>query len=123
MERPVSTNPNDFNMTVFARNQFEATHAWPDCPIKEVAFLRDEHRHVFHIESHKIVDHADRDTEFIVLKHRIGEFLEKTYPDHKLGATSCEMLAIQLIGHFGLSMCIVSEDGENGAVVTPKEVE
>ena len=116
-------NFGDFNMEVFARNQFEATHSWPECPIEEVAYLRDEHRHVFHIESHKVVDHDDRDTEFIVLKHRVQEQLEEWYPEHKMGSTSCEMLAIRLIGKFGLSRCMVAEDNENGAWVSPKNKE
>lgn len=114
-------NYGDFDMEVFAHNEWEATHAWADCPIEEVAYLRNEHRHVFHIDSFKIVDHDDRDQEFIVLKHRVGEWLDEEYPDKKMGSTSCEMLAIRLIGAFGLSRCMVSEDGENGVWVKPKE--
>jgi len=114
---------SQYDMEVFARNQWEATHAWPECPIEEVAFLRDEHRHVFHIESHKVVTHDNRDTEFIVLKHRIAEALEEWYPDHRMGSTSCEMLGIRLIGAFGLSKVMVAEDGENGAWVAPKKEE
>lgn len=108
---------SEFSISVFARTQFEATHSWPECPIEEVAYLRDEHRHVFHIEAHKQVTHDDRDTEFIVLKHRMEELLEEMFPDHKMGSTSCEMLAIRLIGTLGLSKCMVSEDNENGATV------
>lgn len=117
MDKPNFAN---YDMEVFAHNEFEAVHAWPDCPIEEVNYLRDRHRHVFHIDSYKTVNHDDRDTEFIVLKHRVQEQLEEWYPDRELGSTSCEMLAIRLIGAFGLSKCMVSEDGENGAVVTPK---
>lgn len=108
---------SNLSISVFARNQFEATHNWPDCNVDEVAYLRNEHRHVFHIESHKVVDHDNRDTEFIVLKHRVQELLEEWYPDHKLGSTSCEMLATRLVGALGLSKCMVSEDNENGAWV------
>lgn len=115
-------NYSDFDMEVFAHNEFEALHAWNDCPIEEVAYLRNDHRHVFHIDSYKIVDHDDREQEFIILKHRVAEWLEEEYPDHHLGSTSCEMLAIRLIGAFGLSRCVVSEDGENGADVRPKGV-
>jgi len=106
---------------VYAHNEFEATHRWPDCDIEEVSYLKNEHRHIFKINSYKVVDHNNRDIEFIVLKHRVNDWLEKTYPSHKLGHVSCEMLAIQLIKEFGLSMCEVSEDGENGAVVYSKE--
>jgi len=34
---------------------------------------------------------------------------------------SCEMIARELIEHFNLSRCEVSEDGENGAIVTRTE--
>ncbi len=102
---------------IYATVSFEATHYWADCPIEEVAYLRNEHRHIFEITAYKEVTHADRDVEFIVLGHRIKEFLAKEYPDHKFGGKSCEMIAEQLIRAFDLSACEVSEDGENGAVV------
>lgn len=103
--------------TVFASLTFEATHNWPQCNIKEVEYLKHEHRHVFHITAYVEVSHDDRDVEFIVLKHRIKDYLEEFYPENKLGATSCEMLASELVEAFNLVKCIVSEDGENGAVV------
>ena len=103
---------------VFAKNQFEATHSWPDCNISEVNYLENEHRHIFHITSFKKVTHDNRDTEFIELKHRIQEYLESNFPFKQLGSMSCEMLAQELIEEFKLSRCIVSEDNENGAEVT-----
>lgn len=103
---------------VFATVHFEATHNWPGCDIEEVAYLKHEHRHIFHITAYKQVDHDDRDIEFIVLKHRIQEYLQEKYPDAKLGSTSCEMLANELVWHFHLDKCIVSEDGENGVEIS-----
>lgn len=102
---------------VYCTVQFEATHNWPECPFDEVDYLRVEHRHVFWIRAYKEVLHNDRDVEFIILKHRIEEYLAKQYPDNKLGSTSCEMLAEELIKEFDLLCCDVSEDNENGAVV------
>lgn len=104
---------------VFAKVLFEATHNWPNCNIEEVAYLANEHRHIFHITAYVEVNHEDRDVEFIVLKHQIQNFLQERYPDAKLGSTSCETLATILITYFSLSKCIVSEDGENGVEVTP----
>lgn len=110
---------------VFCRLQFEGLHHWPDCDIEEVSYLADLHRHVFHIEARKAVSHDNRDTEFIVLKHKIEKYLNKKYPStlkfgtkRVLGATSCEQLAKDLLNEFDLSVCIVSEDNENGAIVT-----
>jgi hypothetical protein len=105
--------------TVFCTLQVEGTHNWKDCPIEEVAYLRDPHRHMFHIKAYKNVSHDDRDTEFIVMKHKIQSYLTGKYFDpqtwlHQFGGMSCEMIARELIGEFDLAGCEVSEDGENG---------
>lgn len=104
--------------TVFAKVLFEATHNWPGCDINEVSYLKNEHRHVFHITAYAKIDHDDREIEFIVLKHRIEEWLLNRYPKRQLGSKSCEMLALEIMAAFGLSKCIVSEDGENGVEIT-----
>jgi hypothetical protein len=103
---------------VFCTLQFIATHSWPDCPFETESYLRDTHRHVFHIKAFKQVTHNDRDVEFIGLKNQIIYYLLDKYPTGEFGAKSCEMLAIELISEFNLSRCSVDEDGENGAVVT-----
>lgn len=108
----------DIITEVFCTLQFEATHNWPGCPFEEVKYLRDPHRHVFHIKAYKLVTHSDRDVEFIMLKHMIQNYLNDQYPSHEFGAKSCEMLAHDLIERFELSRCEVSEDNENGAIVT-----
>lgn len=102
---------------VFAKLLFEATHNWPNCNIEEVAYLKHEHRHIFHITAYVEVMHEDRDVEFIVLKHEIEAFLQEKYPDRKLGSTSCETLANILLIQFNLTKCVVSEDGENGVEI------
>ena len=108
---------------VFCSLQVEGIHNWPDCPIDEVAYLRDPHRHLFHIKAYKEVTHSDRDVEFIWLKHQIQHFIDRTYYSVKynccvFGAKSCEMIAEELISKFDLQKCEVNEDGENGAIVT-----
>lgn len=123
---------------VFCTLQIEGIHHWPSCPFEEVAYLRDPHRHMFHIKAYKNVSHHDRDTEFLMLKHRIEAYLLTEYGqeikhdtgwytgwaicDNKrvceFGAMSCEMIAKELINEFDLSRCEVSEDGENGAILT-----
>lgn len=108
---------------VYCTLQVEGTHFWPDCPLEEVAYLRQEHRHLFHIKAHKYVSHNDRDVEFIVLKHEVALYIENNFWDegmriHRFGPMSCEMIAQELITFLHLSRCEVSEDGENGAIVT-----
>lgn len=120
---------------VYCTLHIEGTHNWPGCPFDEVAYLRDPHRHMFHIKAYKPVSHSDRDVEFIMLKHQINKHLIGKYWSSweeseiaagtglcEFGAMSCEMIAEELIGEFDLSKCEVSEDGENGAVVTVIEL-
>jgi len=108
---------------VFCTLQVEGIHNWPGCPFDEVAYLRDPHRHMFFIKAHLAVNHDDRDTEFIMLKHKIQEYFNAKYYKAHLkaclfGAMSCEMIARELIEVFGLTRCEVSEDNENGAILT-----
>lgn len=102
---------------VFATLRFEATHSWKECPYDEVGFLRHEHRHEFRVKAYKAVSHDDRDTEFIMLKRAIADYCAERFTP-QAGPMSCEMIARALVETFGLSRCEVSEDGENGAVVT-----
>lgn len=102
---------------VYCTVLFEGIHCWPNCPFEEVKYLRDPHRHIFHIKAHKQVFHDDRDVEFIMLKHGIEEYLKVRYPGGQMEATSCEILARDLIDWFDLVEVGVSEDGENGAIV------
>lgn len=108
---------------VYCTLQIEGLHYWRDCPLPEVDYLRYPHRHVFHIKAHKPVHHDDRDVEFICLKHQIRNYLRLQYYDTQtkicdFGGQSCEMIAKELIEQFDLTRVDVSEDGENGSVVT-----
>ena len=108
---------------VYCTLQVEGTHNWPGCPFEEVAYLRDPHRHMFHVKAYKEVFHDDRDVEFIMLKHEITTYLHQMYFDpmkHLLvfGSQSCEMIGNELLERFELSRVEVSEDNENGAIVT-----
>lgn len=101
--------------------QVEGVHCWPQCPFKEVQFLRDPHRHIFHIQCQKTVSHADRDIEIIILKRRIHAYLLGTYADERntcvFWSKSCEMIAQELYEQFSLDYCQVLEDGENWGFV------
>ena len=105
--------------------QLEGFHHWANAP-EEVAFLRDNHRHIFWFEVEKEVSHADRDIEIIMFKRRVQKFIEHTYTwrDENLqvnliqfGQSSCEMLAEKILDHFNCERVKVMEDNENGAVV------
>jgi len=104
---------------IFITFQKEGIHKYPDAP-DEVAFLRNDHRHMFHFRVELEVFHDDRDVEFIMLKRE----LEGLYSDSilELDYKSCEMMAEDLRNYIvktyeGRDMVItVSEDGENGAI-------
>lgn len=107
---------------VYCTLQVEGLHHWPSCPFEEVSFLRVPHRHLFHIKAYKSVNHLDRDTEFILLKHEILQYLKDAYYNEEkhlcdFGSMSCEMIAVELVDRFNLSKCSVDEDGENGAII------
>lgn len=108
---------------IIVRLQVEGVHSWPSCNLEEVAYLKDEHRHIFHIEARAPVLHDDRQVEFIQLKHQISDrivsnFFEESKYLCDFKNMSCEMIAKFVLGYFpDLSECSVFEDGENGARV------
>lgn len=108
---------------VIARLQVEGIHRWLQCPIPEVSYLKNYHRHMFHIEATTEVTQMDREVEFIELAHEIKTHLHNKYfsTHHQclfLEDLSCEMIAQELVQIFNLTSCSVSEDGEGGAIVT-----
>lgn len=121
-------NFNEFVSMVFVKTDFAAVHNYPDAP-DEVAYLRDLHRHVFHVTVSVQVYHDDREIEFIMLKESIKTFIQFNYGSGNLGAKSCEMIAKEILAFVTRGttntekmvkryvMCTVSEDNENGATV------
>lgn len=100
--------------------QVEGFHYWVNAP-EEVAFLRDNHRHIFHYEVEKEVSHDDRDVEIIMFKREVQADLQLMYGDAngicQFGPKSCEMLAKEIILRHEAVRVKVTEDNENGAVV------
>lgn len=106
---------------VFFTLRLEAVHRWPEADGVS-GFLKYPHRHLFYIKGWAKVQHDDRDIEFIRLRREVADYLNARPRGEwgmiDLGAMSCEMLAQELLVNFGLSRCEVSEDDQNGAVVT-----
>ena len=105
--------------------QKEGIHKYPaaldDPKLVDVQFLGYPHRHMFHFRVRVAVNHNDRDIEFILFKRELESLYQGTMNiDYK----SCEMLAEELIGYIVKNYpnryveVGVSEDGENGAVLT-----
>jgi hypothetical protein len=88
----------------------------------DVSFLANPHRHIFHFRVSIAVKHNDRDIEFIQFKRELeGLYSAGTMQmDYK----SCEMLGEELIQYITdkypnrKGSVEVSEDGENGAILS-----
>lgn len=107
---------------IISRFKVEGIHRWKDCPIEEVSYLRNYHRHIFHIICYAFVDHNDRDIEFIELTHKIKSYLNNQYYNKNYNCLffdgrSCEMLAEEILNKFNLYEVEVNEDGEGGSIV------
>lgn len=111
---------------VTVRTSFKGIHHWPGCPHEEVSFLRNPHRHVFHVTVSVEVAGDDREVEFFLLQREIDEILAQTFNQEDglliLGARSCEMVADEIYSRISEEYptreirITVSEDNENEAL-------
>ena len=99
-------------------------HRWKDAP-EEVSFLKNYHRHMFHIRFEVEVTEEDREIEFIMLKRELDRVVHILFVGTKHEA-SCEFFAKWIVDFMTrknalcegrAARCEVSEDGENGAAV------
>jgi len=74
---------------IIVRTQFEAIHRYPDAP-EPVNYLKEYHRHMFHVEAEIETFHDDRELEFIMVKHSIDKY---TSNSQNVGCQSCEQIA------------------------------
>lgn len=107
---------------IIVRFSVEGIHRWKNCPLDEVSYLRDYHRHIFNVVGKAYVSHMDRDIEFIQLSHQMKQYLTNKYFSTEYNCcffddNSCEMLANELAIKFGLYEVEVNEDGESGSIV------
>ena len=102
----------------------EGIHRFPaagtDPKLADVAFLANEHRHIFHFNVSIEVFHNDRDIEFIQFKRWLESLYQGTL---ELNYKSCEMISDDLYEVIATRFpgrdieITVSEDGENGATI------
>lgn len=101
---------------VWITTRFEAFHRWANAP-DDVAFLRQYHRHMFHVKVWVPVTHSDRDVEFFQFKRKVELVIDAEFRDRQFDM-SCEMIGERLL--YCLPEAVgaeISEDGENGALV------
>lgn len=102
---------------VWVTHRFAGFHQWEQAPERR-AYLRDLHRHLFHVRAAVDVNHEGREIEF----HDLLAFLEAECRSLTV-LGSCEtvatLLAERLADEYpGRRVSVeVSEDGENGATV------
>lgn len=113
------------------RFEVEGFHNYPDASKNHgdlVKFLEQSHRHIFKFNCKKRVNHDNRDEEFILLRRKVKQYINRKFPVFESGcecydfdSMSCEMIAKQLLKEFDFDSVEVSEDGENYAVVEKEE--
>jgi len=136
-EDKVNYMENKVNRTIWVTFRKEGIHKYPaaldDPKLKtggwdDVSFLGYPHRHIFHFRVRIEVRHNDRDIEFIQFKR----WLERLYSESSstenevlvLDYKSCEMIADELYEKISAKYpgrfveIEVSEDGENGCVIS-----
>lgn len=111
---------------IYIQTQFAGYHRWDAAP-NEVAFLRNRHRHIFHVKVSVPVRHNDRDIEFFMMKKVVDNFILNVIdPDNCQDVGSCEMLCERIADYVHrhyeynwdeIVTVEVSEDRENGAII------
>lgn len=109
---------------IIAKLTIEGLHHWPEAQRFEpkAYYLQYIHRHQFVIRVKKLVNHDDRDVEFIVFAQEIKKAIRgkfgKADPNQLIdfGSMSCEMIAKWIAEKFECCEVSVMEDNENGAV-------
>lgn len=112
---------------IYIQTQFTGYHRWDEAP-ECVAFLRNAHRHIFHVKVTVPVKHNNRAIEFFMMKQVVDNFISNVInnppPDGNLG--SCESMAERIAKYvhkyykceWNETVTVeVNEDNENGAVI------
>ncbi len=103
---------------VIITTKFSAIHRWSNCPIEEVAYLKNPHRHEFYVTVKAPVTHDDRDIEFIQFKNKLNRYIRENFEEQDIGNMSCEMLCTTLFKEFPILTYVkVMEDNENGSEI------
>jgi|TARA_R110000803_G_scaffold143561_2_gene209602 hypothetical protein len=112
--------------TIGIKTSVEGFHAFAKAEEmfgEEVAFLAVRHRHNFGVEMEMIVNHNDRDQEFILVQRRVQKYLYDKYGfPAEFGNLSCESIAEELMEKFNAITVKVDEDGENFARIVKTNI-
>lgn len=110
------------------KTDFEATHNWPGCNIKEVEFLKFPHRHKILITV-KVETTTDRQIEFFCLKMDVDKMIIRLYGQgliKELGSKSMETICLDLLAQMVIKYSptemeiSASEDGQVSGILVYK---
>lgn len=109
-------------MRVITKNYIEGLHRWKEAP-EHLDYLRNKHRHIFHIICEWEVTNEDRQLEIIETQKMIDKYFDK-YCNKKYNLCdfhnmSCEQICNELLKQYsdkGLKQVTVLEDGYGGSV-------
>lgn len=113
------------SLQIFVTVKVPGIHYWPEASQQAHAhtYLENPHRHIFHIKVIKTVTEYNREIEFLSFAdfvmaeiHSNWYLITQNLVD--FGTCSCEQIAQTLLRALDADQVEVSEDGENGAIVT-----
>lgn len=106
---------------IIVATRIEGFHFWEAAP-DEVAFLRNRHRHLFHVKAGMPVEHLDRHREFFIEQRVLHKALQEHFAANEHNVGSCEMICVHILNTLRhVTWVQVEEDGENGAKVIRSE--
>lgn len=114
-----------YSAKVVIKTQVEGFHSFRHAP-EEVAFLKNEHRHIFDVTA-ILPETKDRSLEFFIVKRALDDLCRDIFKEDLSCEGYAKEVADKLLSTYKLPNCEVRvfEDNENGisltATIQPKE--
>lgn len=109
---------NKMKIEVITYNIIQGFHHYPNAP-KFCEYLKERHRHLFHITCKFLVSHNNREIEINEMQNKIEKYLKAKFGNIcEFGKRSCEDIAQELLNEFECSEVTVLEDNYGGAKIT-----
>ena len=106
-----------YSMKVVVKTEIEGFHSFKDAP-EEVAFLRNEHRHIFDITA-TLPETKDRSLEFFIVKKALDDLCRVIFKEDLSCENYAKKVARALLTTYDVPNCEVRvfEDGRDGSIV------
>jgi len=112
-----------YSTKVVIKTQVEGFHSFRHAP-EEVAFLKNEHRHIFEITA-TLPETEDRSLEFFIVKRTLDDICEVVFVNDLSCEGYAKEVANALLTAYELPWCEVGvfEDGEQGVILKASKEE